>query len=143
AKPIAINELVLLDRERCIQCARCTRFAEEIAGDPLIAFVDRGAQTQVLNHPQHSFESYFSGNTVQICPVGALTAKPYRFRARPWDLDQAESTCTTCAVGCRMVLQSSRDRLVRFLGMDDDAVNHGWLFDKARVGHASVEHDDR
>ena len=66
-----------------------------------------------------------------------------RFRARPWDLDQAESTCTTCAVGCRMVLQSSRDRLVRFLGMDDDAVNHGWLCDKGRFGHESVDHEDR
>ena len=97
-KPISISDLVLLDRERCIQCARCTRFAEEIAGDPLINFVDRGDQVQVLTFPDQPFASYFSGNTVQICPVGALLASPYRFRARPWDLEQVESTCTACAV---------------------------------------------
>ena len=142
-KPIYISDLVALDRERCIQCARCTRFADEIAGDPLIDFVGRGDHVEVATYPDSPFSSYFSGNTVQICPVGALTARPYRFRARPWDLDQAESTCTTCAVGCRMVLQSSRDRLVRFLGMDDDAVNHGWLCDKGRFGHESVDHEDR
>jgi len=123
---------VLLDRERCIQCARCTRFADEIAGDPLITFVERGGQTQVLNFPDEPFSSYFSGNTVQICPVGALTAKPYRFRARPWDLDTAETSCTTCAVQCRGALQSSSNRLVRLLGVDSEPVNHGWLCDKGR-----------
>ena len=95
------RRLVYLDRERCILCDRCTRFAKEVAGDPLIHFQDRGNQTQVNTFPDHPFASYFSGNTVQICPVGALTAKPYRFKARPWDLDQVESTCTSCSVGCR------------------------------------------
>ena len=85
-KPIPISDLVLLDRERCIQCGRCTRFAAEIAGDPLIDFGGRGGTTEVITYPDEPFTSYFSGNTVQICPVGALTAKPYRFRARPWDL---------------------------------------------------------
>ena len=89
-KPIPISDLVLLDRERCIQCSRCTRFADEIAGDPLITFVERGGQTQVLNFPDHPFASYFSGNTVQICPVGALTAQAYQFKARPWDLATVE-----------------------------------------------------
>ena len=101
-KPIPISGLVFLDRERCILCDRCTRFADEVAGDPLIHFMGRGAQSEVNTFPDHPFASYFSGNTVQICPVGALTAKPYRFRARPWDLDKVESTCTSCAVGCRV-----------------------------------------
>ena len=82
-----------LDRERCILCDRCTRFAKEVAGDPLIHFINRGNDTEVNTFPDEPFASYFSGNTVQICPVGALTAKPYRFKARPWDLDQVESTC--------------------------------------------------
>src|SRR3954471_6747893 len=97
-KPIPLSELILLDRERCIQCARCYRFADEIAGDKLIDFVDRGEQPQVLNFEEQPFDSYFSGNTVQICPVGALTASQYRFRARPWDLSTVETSCTTCAV---------------------------------------------
>src|ERR1700694_3364865 len=97
-KPIPISDLVLLDRERCIQCGRCTRFAAEIAGDPLIDFGGRGETTEVITFPDQPFSSYFSGNTVQICPVGALTARPYRFRARPWDLATVETSCTTCAV---------------------------------------------
>ena len=98
-KPIPISDLVHLDRERCILCDRCTRFADEVAGDPLIHFTERGNATQVLTFPDEPFSSYFSGNTVQICPVGALTAAPYRFKARPWDLEQVESTCTTCSMG--------------------------------------------
>ena len=93
-KPIAISDLVLLDRERCIQCARCTRFADEVAGEAQIDFAGRGEAVEVATFPTEPFSSYFSGNTVQICPVGALTATPYRFTARPWDLDQVESTCT-------------------------------------------------
>ncbi|MFZ4583648.1 MAG: NADH-quinone oxidoreductase subunit NuoG [Acidimicrobiia bacterium] len=143
AKPIPISDHVLLDRERCIQCARCTRFADEIAGDPLITFVERGGQTQVLNFPDDPFASHFSGNTVQICPVGALTAKPYRFRARPWDLDTVETSCTTCAVQCRGALQSSSNRLVRLLGVDSEPVNHGWLCDKGRYGLDWVHQADR
>ena len=131
-KPIAIGELVLLDRERCIQCSRCTRFASEVAGDAQIDFAGRGDNIEVSPFPTEPFDSVFSGNTVQICPVGALTAKPYRFAARPWDLDQVESTCTTCAVGCRVAVQSSGNRVTRVLGVDSDAVNHGWLCDKGR-----------
>ena len=132
AKPIPISSLVLLDRERCILCDRCTRFADEVAGDALIHFVQRGNQTQVMTFPDEPFSSYFSGNTVQICPVGALTATPYRFTARPWDLAQVESTCTTCAVGCRVAVQSSRDDVLRVQGVDSDAVNWGWLCDRGR-----------
>jgi len=143
AKPIPISELVLLDQERCILCARCTRFADEVAGDPLISFSERGGHTLVVNYPDDPFTSYFSGNTVQICPVGALTAKPYRFKARPWDLQSVESSCQSCAVGCRVALQSTTNRLVRMLGVDSEAVNQGWLCDKGRFGFEYVHAADR
>jgi NADH-quinone oxidoreductase subunit G len=142
-KPIPISDLVALDRERCILCDRCTRFASDVAGDTLIHFQDRGNQTQVNTFPDHPFASYFSGNTVQICPVGALTASPYRFKARPWDLDQVESTCTTCAVGCRTLVQSSRNEILRYQGVDIDPVNWGWLCDKGRFDFQSVNSEDR
>ncbi|MGA2931484.1 MAG: 2Fe-2S iron-sulfur cluster-binding protein, partial [Acidimicrobiales bacterium] len=137
-KPIAISDLVLLDRERCIQCARCTRFASEVAGEAQIDFAGRGEAVEVATFPTEPFSSYFSGNTVQICPVGALTATPYRFTARPWDLDQVESTCTTCSFGCRVAVQSSANRLTRLLGIDADPVNQGWLCDKGRFTFESV-----
>ncbi|HEV7534891.1 MAG TPA: molybdopterin-dependent oxidoreductase, partial [Acidimicrobiia bacterium] len=143
AKPLPISDLVLLDRERCILCARCTRFADEVAGDPLIQFVERGAEMQVLTFPSEPFRSYFSGNTVQICPVGALLASPYRFRARPWDLSSVESSCQLCSVGCRVALQSSADRLVRVLGVDSEPVNHGWLCDKGRFAFDFIHAPDR
>jgi NADH-quinone oxidoreductase subunit G len=142
-KPIPISDLVMLDRERCILCDRCTRFAAEVAGDPLISFIDRGNETQVNTFPGDPFSSYFSGNTVQICPVGALTATPYRFKARPWDLEQAESTCTSCSVGCRVVIQSSRNQVLRYLGVDVDAVNWGWLCDKGRFDFEAVSSSER
>ena len=142
-KPIAISDIVYLDRERCILCDRCTRFADEVAGDALITFTSRGNDTQVLTFPDEPFSSYFSGNTVQICPVGALTAKPYRFKARPWDLEQTESTCTSCSVGCRTVVQSSRDELVRYQGVDIDPVNWGWLCDRGRYNFESINSPDR
>jgi len=142
-KPIPISDLVHLDRERCILCDRCTRFADEIAGDPLIQFTERGNSTQVLTFPDEPFSSYFSGNTVQICPVGALTAAPYRFKARPWDLEETESTCTTCSMGCRISVQSSRNELVRYLGVDVESVNHGWLCDKGRFNFEAINSDER
>ena len=142
-KPIPISDLVFLDRERCILCDRCTRFADEVAGDKLIHFVSRGNNTQVMTFPDEPFASYFSGNTVQICPVGALTAKPYRFKARPWDLSQQETTCTTCSVGCRAVIQSSRDEVLRVQGVDSDPVNWGWLCDRGRFNFESIKSDER
>jgi NADH-quinone oxidoreductase subunit G len=131
-KPIPISDIVYLDRERCILCDRCTRFASEVAGDPLIHFQARGNQTEVNTFPDEPFSSYFSGNTVQICPVGALTAKPYRFKARPWDLTEIASTSTTDSVGSRITVQSSRNQVLRYLGVDSDEVNWGWLSDKER-----------
>lgn len=142
-KPIPISELVYLDRERCIQCARCTRFADEVAGDPLIDFAERGDRIEVATFPDQPFTSYFSGNIVQICPVGALTAKPYRFRARPWDLEQVESTCASCSVGCRVAVQSSSDEITRLIGVDSDPVNWGWLCDKGRFDYESVNSPER
>jgi NADH-quinone oxidoreductase subunit G len=142
-KPMPISDLVFLDRERCILCDRCTRFADEVAGDALIHFTGRGNNTYIDTFPDEPFASYFSGNTVQICPVGALTAKPYRFKARPWDLEQVESTCTTCAVGCRTVVQSSHDELLRYQGVDSDPVNWSWLCDRGRFNFEAVNSDDR
>jgi NADH-quinone oxidoreductase subunit G len=142
-KPIAISDIVFLDRERCILCDRCTRFADEVAGDPLIHFNGRGNNTHITTYPDEPFSSYFSGNTVQICPVGALTAKPYRFKARPWDLSEQESTCTSCSVGCRTVVQSSRDELLRVMGVDSDPVNHGWLCDRGRFNFEAVKSSER
>ncbi len=142
-KPIKISELVALDRERCILCDRCTRFSKEVAGDPLIHFQSRGNTTEVNVFPDHEFASYFSGNTVQICPVGALTATPYRFKARPWDLDQVESTCTSCSFGCRVAVQSSADKLTRYLGLDAEPTNHGWMCDKGRFDFEAINSDER
>lgn len=142
-KPIPVNSNVYLDRERCILCDRCTRFADQVAGDRLIHFLDRGARTQVNTFPGEPFSSYFSGNTVQICPVGALTAVPYRFKARPWDLQEVESTSVLDSVGSRITVQSSRDRVLRFQGADADAVNWGWLSDKERFVFEAYDHPDR
>ena len=142
-KPIPISDTVYLDRERCILCDRCTRFADEVAGDTLIHFMDRGNNTQVNTFPDEPFASYFSGNTVQICPVGALTAKPYRFKARPWDLEETVSTAWTDSVGSRVTVQSSRNQVLRLLGVDADAVNWGWLSDKERFGFEALNSDDR
>jgi len=141
-KPIPINNNVFLDRERCILCDRCTRFADEVVGDPLIQFIDRGNSTQVNTFPEDPFASYFSGNIVQICPVGALTAKPYRFKARPWDLEEVESTYPN-PLGDRIVVQSSRDQVLRIQGLDSEAVNWGWLSDKDRFSFEAFQSEYR
>ena len=142
-KPIPVSDLVLLDRERCILCDRCTRFAKEVAGDPLIHFMQRGNDSEVNTFPEHPNSSYFSGNTVQVCPVGALTSTAYRFKARPWDLAQVESTCTGCSVGCRIVIDSSRDEVLRYNGVDSEPVNWSWLCDKGRYGFEAINSPDR
>ena len=143
SKPIAISETVYLDRERCILCDRCTRFADEVAGDALIHFMGRGNHTEVNTFTDEPFASYFSGNTVQICPVGALTAAPYRFKARPWDLSETVSTAWVDSVGARVAVQASRNRVLRVLGADADAVNWGWLSDKERFGFEALNNAER
>lgn len=142
-KPINISEIILLDRERCILCARCTRFSDEISGDPLIEFIQRGNKTQVNTFPNEPFKSYFSGNTVQICPVGALTSTSYRFKARPWDLKSTTSTCTGCSVGCTIELNSSQNKMLRILGVDNEEVNQGWLCDKGRYNFEYLNSKNR
>lgn len=142
-KPVPLSDLVLMDRERCILCARCTRFSEEISGDPLIEFQERGNNTQVFTFPDEPFSSYFSGNTVQICPVGALTATPYRFRARPWDLSMMESTSPFHTEGSRISVHASQNQVVRFLGVDNGPTNQGWLSDKERFGFEFIGSPDR
>jgi NADH-quinone oxidoreductase subunit G len=161
-KPINLSTQVLLDRERCVQCARCTRFSDEIAGDPFIELMDRSSDEQVNIYRDEMFggagepepgshrdpgddplSSYFSGNTIQICPVGALTSTQYRFSARPFDLVSAPSVCEHCAAGCAQRTDHRRGRVARRLAGDDPAVNEEWDCDKGRFGFRYLTADDR
>ena len=142
-KPVNISSQVLLDRERCVLCARCTRFSDQIAGDPFIALVERGALQQVGIYEKEPFESYFSGNTVQICPVGALTGAAYRFRARPYDLISTPSVCEHCASGCAMRTDHRRGTVLRRLADNDPAVNEEWNCDKGRWAFTYATCPDR
>ncbi len=142
-KPIALSSQVLLDRERCIQCARCTRFADQIPGDPLIELLDRGPHEQVGVAEGVPFDSYFSGNTVQICPVGALTGASYRFRARPFDLVSTPSVCEHCAAGCRQRTDHRRGAVTRRLAGNDPEVNEEWNCDKGRWAFTYATQPDR
>jgi NADH-quinone oxidoreductase subunit G len=142
-KPVAISSQVLLDRERCVLCARCTRFSDQIAGDPFITLNERGALQQVGIYENQPFESYFSGNTVQICPVGALTGATYRFRARPFDLVSTPSACEHCASGCDMRTDVRRGKTLRRLAGDDASVNEEWNCDKGRWAFKYVTAIDR
>ena len=131
-KPINMSAQILLDRERCVSCARCTRFADQIAGDPMLELLERGAKQQVGVAPDQPFDSYFSGNTIQICPVGALTSSLYRFRARPFDLVSTPTTCEHCASGCSLRTDVRRGVVTRRLAWDDPEVNEEWNCDKGR-----------
>ncbi|GAA1733043.1 NADH dehydrogenase subunit G [Dietzia kunjamensis subsp. schimae] len=142
-KPIAISSQVLLDRERCVMCARCTRFSEQIAGDPFIDLFERGARQQVGVYGDEPFESYFSGNTVQICPVGALTGAQYRFRARPFDLVSSPAVCEHCASGCGQRTDHRRGKVLRRLAGDDPEVNEEWNCDKGRWAFTYATQRDR
>ena len=131
-KPINVSAQILLDRERCVSCARCTRFADEIAGDPFIALLNRGSQQQVGTSDDQPFDSYFSGNTVQICPVGALTSARYRFRSRPFDLVSVPTVCEHCASGCSLRTDIRRSTIMRRLAWDEPEVNEEWNCDVGR-----------
>lgn len=141
AKPLAISTEVLLDRERCVSCARCTRFSEQIAGDPFIDLLERGADQQVGIAQGEPFNSYFSGNTIQICPVGALTSTSYRFRSRPFDLVSVKTTCEHCASGCSLRTDYRRDFIMRRLAWEDPSVNEDWNCDKGRFAFTYMRHD--
>jgi NADH-quinone oxidoreductase subunit G len=142
AKPVAVSANVLLDRERCVLCQRCTRFSDEIAGDPFIDMLERGPQQQVGTSADVPFHSYFSGNTVQICPVGALTSASYRFRSRPFDLLSTDTTCEHCASGCSLRADWRRGKVTRRLSGNDPDVNEEWNCDKGRWAfHNGVQAD--
>ena len=142
-KPSAISSQVLLDRERCVLCARCTRFSNEIAGDPFITLNERGALQQVGIYEKDPFLSYFSGNTVQICPVGALTGASYRFRSRPFDLVSTPSACEHCASGCSMRTDVRRGKTLRRLAGEDAEVNEEWNCDKGRWAFKYITNKER
>lgn len=142
-KPIPLSSEVLLDRERCVLCARCTRFSRQIAGDPMIELLERGALQQVGIADDEPFDSYFSGNTVQICPVGALTGAAYRFRARPFDLVSTPSVCEHCAGGCAQRTDHRRGTVLRRLAGDDPQVNEEWNCDKGRWAFTYATQPDR
>ncbi len=142
-KPVNISSQVLLDRERCVLCARCTRFSDQIAGDPFIALVERGALQQIGIFQEKPFESYFSGNTVQICPVGALTGAAYRFRSRPFDLVSTPSICEHCASGCATRTDHRRGTVLRRMAANDPAVNEEWNCDKGRWAFTYAGGTDR
>jgi NADH-quinone oxidoreductase subunit G len=163
AKPIKISTQVLLDRERCILCQRCTRFSKEIAGDTFIDLQKRGASQQIgafdtdvlgyqggltegaaeLDEAGAPFASYFSGNTIQICPVGALTGAAYRFRARPFDLVSSVTVCEHCSSGCAVRADHRRGVVLRRLAGEDPAVNEEWNCDKGRWAFTYATLPDR
>jgi NADH-quinone oxidoreductase subunit G len=142
-KPINLSANVLLDRERCIVCQRCTRFSDEIAGDPFIALIERGSQQQIGIAENAPFSSYFSGNTIQICPVGALTSEQYRFRARPFDLVSTPGVTEHDASGAAIRVDHRRGKVVRRQAGDDPDVNEEWITDKDRFGFAYLYGADR
>ncbi len=142
-KPVNVSAQILLDRERCVLCARCTRFSEQISGDPFIALVERGALQQVGSYEQDPYDSYFSGNVVQICPVGALTSAAYRFQARPFDLKSTTTTCEHCAGGCELRADHRHHQVKRRQAGDAPEVNEEWLCDKGRFGFVSGRGPDR
>ncbi|MFC8916731.1 NADH-quinone oxidoreductase subunit G [Streptomyces sp. NPDC057116] len=142
-KPVPISTQVLLDRERCVLCARCTRFSNQVAGDPMIELIERGALQQVGTGEGDPFESYFSGNTIQICPVGALTSAAYRFRSRPFDLVSSPSVCEHCAGGCATRTDHRRGKVMRRLAADDPEVNEEWICDKGRFAFRYAQARDR
>jgi NADH-quinone oxidoreductase subunit G len=144
-KPVAISPLVNLDRERCILCYRCTRFCEELSGDVLIGVMERGPHAYIYPFEEGGFDSYFSGNTVQICPVGALTSSEYRFMARPWDMQNVKTTCNLCASGCSVHagVRVQDGNVARFSAAVNEDTNEEWLCDKGRFGNAYVSTPER
>ena len=142
-KPVSISAQILLDRERCVLCARCTRFSEQISGDPFIALVERGALQQVGMYADQPYDSYFSGNVIQICPVGALTSTDYRFVSRPFDLVSTPVTCEHCAAGCQLRTDHRHYQVKRRLAGDAPEVNEEWSCDVGRFAFRSGHLDDR
>lgn len=149
-KHVPLGDLIYLDQERCIQCARCTRFQQELADDPVIGFEERGRKLQIVTYSDPGFDSYFSGNTTDICPVGALTTADFRFEARPWEMKAAASICPHCPVGCNTMINTRRQpnaegrvTVQRVLPRQNEQVNEIWLCDKGRFAHHYGDSQDR
>ena len=142
-KPLELSPLIAIDRERCILCYRCVRFSQEIAEDYQLVLQERGADTYVATFDGHPYVAPFSGNIVELCPVGALTSRPYRFRARPWDIEGSGSVCTMCPAQCNVTFTVRDDRVLRVLARDHAGVDDGWLCDKGRFAYQSIHVDER
>lgn len=143
SKPIPVSNDVLLDRERCILCQRCTRFSSEISMDNGLVMVSRGYKMEVGTAPNSAFDSIFSGNTVEICPVGALTAASFRFKARPWELKHTPSVCNNCSVGCNARVDVRVDKVMRLMSRTNDEIDDGWLCNRGRWGFEFVNSSQR
>ena len=142
-KPLALSPLIAIDRERCILCYRCVRFSQEVAEDWQLIFTERGAHTFVGTHDGHPYVAPFSGNIIELCPVGALTSQPYRFRARPWDIEGAGGICTLCPSQCNVEFTVRDDKVVRVLARENPGVDDGWLCDKGRFAYQAIHVDER
>jgi NADH-quinone oxidoreductase subunit G len=142
-KPLALSPLIAIDRERCILCYRCVRFSQEVAEDYQLVFVERGAHTYVGTYDERPYVAPFSGNVIELCPVGALTSQPYRFRARPWDIEGAGSVCTLCPAQCNVHFTVRDERVLRVLARENEEVDDGWLCDKGRFAYQSIHADER
>lgn len=142
-KPIPVSNEVMLDRERCILCQRCTRFSSEISMDNGLVMIQRGFRMEVGTAPDHAFDSIFSGNTTEICPVGALTATAYRFKSRPWELHHTASVCNNCSVGCNARIDTRVDKVMRLMSRTNDAIDDGWLCNRGRWGFEFVNSPQR
>jgi len=142
-KAFPLSDYVTLDLERCIQCGRCVRFTEEISGDAQLALRFRGAQTQPGTFELRQFNSKFSGNVIEICPVGALTSSKYRFRARPWDLQTRPGICTLCSNGCNVYVDYRTDEITRINARTNEGVNEEWTCDKGKFGHYDLNSSKR
>jgi NADH-quinone oxidoreductase subunit G len=142
-KPLALSPLIAIDRERCILCYRCVRFSQEIAEDWQLIFTERGSHTFVGTHDGHPYVAPFSGNIIELCPVGALTSQPYRFRARPWDIEGAGGICTLCPSQCNVEFTVRDDKVMRVLSRENPGVDDGWLCDKGRFAFQAIHVDER
>jgi NADH-quinone oxidoreductase subunit G len=142
-KPLSLSPLIAIDRERCILCYRCVRFSQEISEDYQLVLAERTADTYVTTFDGHPYVAPFSGNIIELCPVGALTSQPYRFRARPWDIEGAGSVCTLCPSQCNVELTVRDERVLRVLGRDHPEVDDGWLCDKGRFAYQAIHVDER
>ncbi|MEA2157942.1 MAG: NADH-quinone oxidoreductase subunit, partial [Solirubrobacteraceae bacterium] len=142
-KPLALSPLVAIDRERCILCYRCVRFSQEVSEDYQLIFAERGAHSFVATHDGHPYVAPFSGNIIELCPVGALTSQPYRFRARPWDIEGAGGICTLCPSQCNVTFTVRDEKVLRVLARDHEEVDDGWLCDKGRFAYQAIHVDER